>query len=73
MNGCSAHGTKMRNMFVKEKQWWMGQNKMDMEQKGPGKTLELSAALIRSVILPTVHLAERILIDALMKDLSPPS
>lgn len=45
MNGCSTHGTKMKNMFVKEKQWWMGQNKMDKEQKGPGKDIRAECCI----------------------------
>lgn len=49
---------------------------MDKKQRGwkDKKTLELSAALIRSLILLTVPKIERhsrILIDALMKYLSP--
>lgn len=45
MNGSSAHGTKMKNMFVKEKQWWMGQNKMDKGTKGPGKDIRAECCI----------------------------
>lgn len=66
-----AHRTKERN---RGKTMMNGLKQNGTNLKGSGKTLELSATLIRSMMLLTVHATEshfQILIAAVMKYLSP--